>query len=138
MVCGVSHPLVDVLGHCTGRLVQAREQGRGRAQKPRPEAPFDAEEVFAACAAHGVAVEVNSRPERLDPPRRLLRQAIAAGCLLSIDSDAHAPGQLAFLEHGAARAAECGADPDRVVTTWPVERLLAWTADHSLEARPTP
>ena len=76
-----------------------------------------------------------SRPERLDPPRRLLRQAIEAGCLLSIDSDAHAPGQLAFLEHGAARAAECGADPDRVVTTWPVQRLLAWTADHSREAR---
>jgi putative hydrolase len=131
----VANPDVDVLGHCTGRLVRPREQGGGRSQRPRPEAPFDAEEVFAACAAHGVAVEVNSRPERLDPPRRLLRRAVEAGCLLSIDSDAHAPGQLAFLEHGAARAAECGADPDRVVTTWPVERLLAWTADHSSEAR---
>ena len=138
LVTAVSNPHVDVLGHCTGRLVRPREQarpgGRGRQQQPRPEAPFDAEEVFAACAAHGVAVEVNSRPERLDPPRRLLRRAVEAGCLLSIDSDAHAPGQLAFLEHGAARAAECGADPDRIVTTWPVERLLAWTADHSREA----
>ncbi len=131
----VRNPCVDVLGHCTGRLVAPRTRSGGRSQEPRPEAPFDAEAVFAACAEHGVAVEVNSRPDRLDPPRRLLRLAVEAGCLLSIDSDAHAPGQLAFLEHGAARAAECGADPDRIVTAWPVERLRAWTADHAREVR---
>lgn len=120
MLRAVRNPYTDVLGHCTGRLVTG---GRGT----RPESQFDAAAVFAACAETGVAVEVNSRPERLDPPRRLLRQAIEAGCLLSIDTDAHAPGQLDWRVRGAARAAECGADADRVVTSWDVDRLLEWT-----------
>jgi putative hydrolase len=119
MLAAVANPRVDVLGHCTGRLVAG---GRGA----RPEAPFDAEAVFAACARSGVAVEVNSRPERLDPPLRLLRRAVELGCLLSIDTDAHAPGQLAWQAYGAERAARCGADPDQVVTTWDAPRLRAW------------
>ena len=119
MLAAVADPRVDVLGHCTGRLVTG---DRGQ----RAEAPFDAAAVFAACAQRGVAVEVNSRPERLDPPRRLLRQAVEAGCLLSIDTDAHAPGQLGWQHLGAARAAECGASADQVVDTWPLERLRGW------------
>ncbi|MFI1767050.1 PHP domain-containing protein [Streptomyces sp. NPDC020800] len=118
MVAAVRNPHADVLGHCTGRLVA----GRGR-----PESEFDAEAVFAACAESGTAVEINSRPERLDPPRRLLRQAVAAGVLFSIDTDAHAPGQLDWQILGCARAAECGVPAGRVVTTWAAEELLAWT-----------
>jgi putative hydrolase len=110
---------MDVLGHCTGRMVTGKRH--------RPESEFDAERVFAAAAAADVAIEINCRPERLDPPKRLLRLAIEAGCLFSIDSDAHAPGQLDWLPYGCARAAACGIDPDRVVDTWPVDRLLAWT-----------
>ena len=120
MVAAIADPHTDVLGHCTGRLVTG---GRGT----RPESEFDAEIVFAACARFGVAVEVNSRPERLDPPRRLLRQAVAAGCLFSVDTDAHAPGQLDWQPYGCERAAACGVPADRVVDTWPVEQLLAWT-----------
>ena len=127
MVRAVRDPRTDVLGHCTGRYVQPRE-GVGRT---RPESEFDADEVFAACAEAGVAVEVNSRPERLDPPLRLLRRAVEAGCLFSVDTDAHAPGQLDWQERGCARAARCGVPPERVVNTWPVEDLLAWTADHA-------
>ncbi|MGW0392656.1 PHP domain-containing protein [Streptomyces sp. NPDC003042] len=114
----VRNPLMDVLGHCTGRLLT----GRGR-----PESQFDAEAVFAACAESGTAVEVNSRPERLDPPRRLLRQALAAGTLFAIDTDAHAPGQLDWQILGCARAAECGVPAERVVNTWPADDLLDWT-----------
>jgi len=117
MLAAIANPHVDVLGHCTGRRVKGR---------PRPESTFDAAAVFAACAEHGVAVEVNSRPDRLDPPRRLLRQAIEAGCLLSIDTDAHAPGQLDWLHNGCLRAAQCGADPAMIVNTWPADRLLPW------------
>ena len=84
--------------------------------------------MFAACAEHGVAVEINSRPERLDPPRRLLRQAVDAGCLFSIDTDAHAPGQLDWQPYGCARAAECGVPIDRIVNSWPVAKLLDWAA----------
>ncbi|MCD9153454.1 PHP domain-containing protein [Aeromicrobium duanguangcaii] len=119
MVAAVSNPHTDVLGHCTGRLV---EGGRGQ----RRQSQFDAEEVFRACADHGVAVEINSRPERQDPPDELIDLANELGCLFSIDTDAHAPGQLDFLDLGAARAAERGIDPDRIVTTWPLDRLRTW------------
>ncbi|MCX4903207.1 PHP domain-containing protein [Streptomyces sp. NBC_00878] len=118
MVAAVRDPHSDVLGHCTGRLVT----GRGR-----PESEFDADAVFAACAETGTAVEINSRPERLDPPRRLLRRAVGAGVLFSVDTDAHAPGQLDWQAYGCARAEECGVPPERVVTTWAAEELLAWT-----------
>ncbi|MEU6807993.1 PHP domain-containing protein [Streptomyces sp. NPDC046831] len=120
MVAAVRSPHSDVLGHCTGRLLT----GRGR-----PESRFDAGEVFAACAETGTALEINSRPERLDPPRRLLRQAVGAGVLFSVDTDAHAPGQLDWQIHGCARAEECGVPAERVVTTWSQEDLLAWTRE---------
>ncbi len=118
MVTAVSNPHVDVLGHCTGRLVT----GKGR-----PESEFDADLVFRACEAYGVAVEVNSRPERLDPPRRLLQLAVELGCLFSIDTDAHAPGQLEWQAYGAERAATCGVPRELIVNTWSVTDLLAWT-----------
>ena len=120
MLTAVANPHTDVLGHCTGRQVL----GHGRGGKGRPESEFDPEVVFAACAQFDVAVEVNSRPERLDPPKRLLRLAVEAGCLFTIDTDAHAPGQLDWLDTGCARAATCEVPPERVLNTWPVERLL--------------
>ena len=123
MVAAIANPHTDVLGHCTGRNVSPR----GRRGKPRPESAFDAEVVFEACRRFDVAVEINCRPERLDPPRRLLRLAVETGCLFAIDTDAHAPGQLDWRQYGAARAEECGVPADRIVTTWPVEQLLAWT-----------
>ncbi len=122
LVRAIANPHVDVLGHCTGRIVV----GKGR-----PESEFDAEIVFAACQRFGVAVEVNSRPERLDPPKRLLRLAVEAGCRFSIDTDAHAPGQLDWQPYGCVRAAACGVDAATIVNTWPVEDLLAWSGRHS-------
>ena len=119
MLGAVRTPRTNVLGHCTGRLIMG---GRGT----RPQSEFDAAEVFAACAEHEVAVEINSRPERCDPPDDLVAVALEAGCLFSIDSDAHAPGQLDFLAYGAERAERLGVPLDRIVNTWPVDRLLAW------------
>ena len=124
MVTAVANPHTDVLGHCTGRLVTG---GRGT----RGESSFDAEIVFEACKRFGVAVEINSRPERLDPPRRLLRQAVETGCLFSVDTDAHAPGQLDWQPYGCERAEECGVPPERIVNTRPVDDLLAWAARHT-------
>jgi putative hydrolase len=125
MVGAIANPHLDVLGHCTGRLVTG---------KRRPPSDFDAEIVFAACAAFGVAVEINSRPERLDPPKRLLRLAVEGGCLVCIDTDAHAPGQLDWQPYGCDRAARCAVPVESIVNTWAAEELLAWTADHA--ARP--
>ena len=117
MVLAVSSPHVDILGHCTGRLIGKR-----------PPSTFDADYVFAACAQFGTAVEINSRPERLDPPRELLQLAVDYGCWFSIDSDAHATGQLEWQPHGCNRAAECGVQAERIVNTWPADELLAWAA----------
>jgi putative hydrolase len=117
MLTAVANPLVDVLGHCTGRMVTGGRK--------RPESQFDAHAVFAACAEYGVAVEVNCRPERLDPPRHLLRRAVEAGCEFTIDTDAHAPGQLDWLDYGCTRVAECEVPLERIRNTWSAERLLA-------------
>ncbi|MEY9964014.1 putative hydrolase [Streptacidiphilus sp. MAP12-16] len=120
LVAAASDPRVDVLGHCTGRLVTGRT---------RPPSSFDAAEVLAACAEHGTALEINSRPDRLDPPRPLLRQAAAVdGLLFAVDSDAHAPGQLDWQVFGCSRAEECGIGAERVINSWTAPQLLAWAA----------
>jgi putative hydrolase len=108
MIAAVGNPHTDVLGHCTGRLLT----GRGR-----PQSEFDAEAVFSACRDHGVAVEINCRPERQDPPDDLLRLAAEIGCVFAIDTDAHAPGQLDWLDGGCTRAELFGIGPDRVINT---------------------
>jgi len=119
MVAAVENPHTNVLGHCTGRLV---EGSRGT----RDQSSFDATAVFEACAAHEVAVEINARPERCDPPDELVALALECGCLFSIDSDAHAPGQLDFQIYGCARAEQLGVPVERIVNTWDAGRLLAW------------
>ncbi len=116
MLLAVANPHVDILGHCTGRKIGAR-----------PPSEFDADYVFAACAQFNTAVEINCRPERLDPPRELLRLAVEHGCWFSIDTDAHATGQLEWQPHGCDRAAECDVPLDRIINTLPVDDLLAWT-----------
>jgi putative hydrolase len=116
MIAAVRSPHVDILGHCTGRLIDKR-----------PPSVFDADAVFAACAESGTAVEINSRPERLDPPFELLERAIAAGCWFSIDSDAHATGQLEWQPHGCDRAAKVDVPIERIINTRSADDLLAWT-----------
>ncbi len=121
MVAAIANPHVDILGHCTGRILV----GKGR-----PESEFDARMVFAACARFDKAVEINCRPERLDPPRQLLRLAVEMGCRFSIDTDSHAPGQMDWLHYGAARAAECDVPLERVVNTLGADGLIAWADSH--------
>ncbi|MGA3562738.1 PHP domain-containing protein [Melissospora conviva] len=136
MVAAVANPHLDILGHPTGRMVSSRPAGvtgagpRHRA-RTRPPSDFDAEAVFAACAEHDKAVEINSRPERQDPPKRMIRLALEAGCRFAIDTDAHAPGQLDWQVYGCERAALCGVTGEDVVNTWPADRLRDWAAGHS-------
>ena len=119
MLGAIEDPNMDILGHCTGRIVV----GRGR-----PQSEFNHAAVFAACRDNGVAVEINSRPERKDPPRNLIKLAVDIGCRFSIDTDAHAPGQLEWQYIGCDRAAECGVPADRVINTSPAGALLNWSA----------
>ncbi len=117
MLVAIASPHVDILGHCTGRMIGKR-----------PPSEFDSDYVFAACAQFGTAVEINCRPERLDPPRELLDEAIQYGCWFSIDSDAHATGQLEWQPLGCDRAAEREVPIDRIINTLCADDLLAWTA----------
>jgi putative hydrolase len=122
LVMALANPHLDVLGHATGRMKMRK--------RSRPESTFDADLVFAAAARFDKAIEVNARPERADPPKRLLRLAVEAGCRVAIDSDAHAPGQLAWQPFGCERAARCGVEAASVVNAWPADELLAWTRQH--------
>jgi putative hydrolase len=122
MVRAVASPNVDILGHCTGRIIV----GRGR-----PPSTFDAEQVFSVCASTGTAVEINSRPERLDPPEELLDLALSLDCLVTIDTDAHAPGQLEWQYFGCEKAATAEVPADRIMNTRSADELLSWTASHA-------
>ncbi len=123
MLAAIENPHTDILGHCTGRKLV----GRGR----KPSA-FDADKVFRACAATGTAVEINSRPERRDPPPELLDLAVAYECLISIDTDAHAPGQLEWLGLGCEQAAAGSVPAERVVNSWELDQLLSWTSERTV------
>lgn len=107
MVAAIANPATKVLGHCTGKMTTGR--------RVRPPSEFDAGVVFEACREFGVAVEINCRPERQDPPDELMALALEMGCEFSIDTDAHAPGQLAWLPLGAARAAAVGVPVERII-----------------------
>jgi putative hydrolase len=122
MLRAIESPHTDILGHCTGRIL---------AGKGRPQSDFDAEAVFEACARTGTAVEINSRPERLDPPEPLLSLALSLDCVMVVDTDAHAPGQLEWQRNGCEQAARAGVRPERIMNARPIDDFLAWTAGHA-------
>lgn len=117
MVAAVRSPHVDILGHCTGRLIGKR-----------PESTFDAAAVFGACAASRTAVELNCRPERLDPPPELLDLAVQVGCYFSINSDAHATGQLEWQPFGCDLAGARNVPLERIINSWTADELLGWVS----------
>lgn len=121
MVLALANPRVDILGHCTGRKVVGSK---------RPPSVFDAEIVFAACARFDVALEINCRPERQDPPEDLLELAIEWGLNFTIDTDAHAPGQLEWQSYGCNKAARAGIPSERIMNTQPVVDMVAWAGSN--------
>jgi putative hydrolase len=125
MLAAIESPHTDILGHCTGRIIV----GKGR-----PQSTFDAEAVFEACARTGTAVEINSRPERQDPPEDLLRLAVELGCTFTIDTDAHAPGQLEWLGRGCRNAVAADVPFDRVVNRSTADDLVSWASTHGKAA----
>ncbi len=119
LVRAVAHPHVDILGHCTNRKILGNTRLPSR---------FDPDYVFAACARFNTAVEINCRPERQDPPEDLLELALQWDCRLSIDSDAHAPGQLEWINYGCDKAARAGIETDRIINTRSADDLLELVA----------
>ena len=111
----IQNPHVDVIGHPTGRLIPDREGS-----------DLDMEAVFAAAAQSGVAMEINAHPMRLDLNDIHARQAIEMGILLSINTDAHSPGELDLMHFGVATARRGWVEAKHVINTWEPERLLSW------------
>ncbi len=111
----IQNPHVDVIGHPTGRLIPDREG-----------ADLDMEAVFAAAVESGVAMEISAHPERLDLNDIHARQAIELGIPLSINTDAHSPGELDLMHFGIATARRGWVEAKHVINTWEPDRLLDW------------
>ena len=118
LLTAILSPRVHVLAHPRGRKFGARA---GLAV----EWPL----VFEAAAARGVAVEIDGDPSRQDLDHTLARDALAAGCLFALDSDAHAPRELAYADVAMAHARLAGIPAERIINCWPLDRLLAWAQD---------
>ncbi len=117
----VATPGVRVLAHPRGRLFQYRSGVRARWEK-----------VFAACAEHGVAVEINGFPRRQDLDWELARLAVDAGCLFLLASDAHAPAHLQFDAYASAIAVRAGVPPERILNLRRAEVFCHWLEDGTL------
>ena len=115
MLNAIQNPNVDVIGHPTGRLIPDREG-----------ADLDMEAVFTAAAKSGLALEISAHPERLDLNDIHARRAIDLGILLSINTDAHSPGELDLMHFGVSTARRGWVEPQHVINTWDPEKLLDW------------
>ena len=117
MVAAVSTPGVNILGHPRGRMYGSR-----------PGVTADWTAVFKAAKRAHVAIEIDGDPSRQDVDHALARRAVRAGCVFALDSDAHSTPELAYAETAIAHARLAGVPADRVINTWPIDRLLEWAA----------
>ena len=112
MLRAVSHPHVDVIGHPTGRRPGSREG-----------ANYDIEAVFKEAAKHHVALEIDCDPARMDLSPEMARLALELGCSFSLDADAHAPAEFAYVPMGMWMARRAGIPQDRILNFKPLEDL---------------
>lgn len=115
LLSAMSNPHIDIIGHPSGRLLPNREG-----------AELDWDAVLEAARQYGVALEIDSHPQRLDLDEIYARRAGEMGIRISIDSDAHAADQFELLQYGASVARRAWLEAEQVIGTWPVERLRAW------------
>jgi histidinol phosphatase-like PHP family hydrolase len=114
MLRAVSHPHVDVIGHPTGRRPGSREG-----------ANYDFEAVFKEAARHHVALEIDCDPARMDLSPEMARIALELGCNFSLDADAHAPAEFAYVPMGMWMARRAGIPQDRILNFLPLAELTA-------------
>jgi histidinol phosphatase-like PHP family hydrolase len=123
MLAAVQTPGVHILGHPRGRMYGSR-----------PGVAADWDQVFAAAARFGVAIELDGDQSRQDLDYDLARRALASGCRFAVDSDAHATDQWWMAETGLAHARIAGIPAARVINSWPLARLLEWAHSRSRAA----
>ncbi len=117
LLTAIEHPYVNIIGHPTTRIL-------GR----RPPVDFDADAVFAAAARTHTALEINAFPDRLDLSDELVSRARELGVVFAIDTDAHAVPHLDYIRYGVAVAQRGWVSADKVINTWPLDRLRAFLA----------
>jgi len=120
MLAAIRNPHVDIIGHLTGRMIGTRDA-----------ADLDLEAVFLAAAEQGVALEINSHPERLDLNDVHARRASEVGCLLAVNTDAHRPEHFGLRSYGIGIARRAWVTRANVVNAWEVEQVLRWAAGHA-------
>ncbi|MCC6322201.1 MAG: DNA polymerase/3'-5' exonuclease PolX [Phycisphaerales bacterium] len=111
----IEHPMVHIIGHPTGRLINRRA---GLAP--------DMAELFAAAKAHNVAMEINAHWMRLDLRDHHVRAAVEAGCLIAIDCDVHAVDDFDCLRYGVMTGRRGWLPPEQCINTWDKKKLHAW------------
>ncbi len=124
MLAAIAHPSVRILAHPRGRITGSRAGVL---------ANWSA--VFADAAQRGIAIEIDGDPARQDLDYTLAAQAVDAGCLFALDSDAHTTEQLSYAETAVAHARLAGIPADSIVNCWPLDRLLSWLSNPSSERR---
>jgi putative hydrolase len=114
MLRAVANPHVDVVGHPTGRRPGSREGAK-----------YDFELVFREAAKHGVALEIDCDPARMDLSPEMARLALECGCNFTLDADAHGPEQLAYVPMGAWMARRAGIPQDRILNFLDIDALTS-------------
>jgi len=114
----VKNPFVTILGHMTGRQLLRR-----------PGYEVDIEKILKACAKHGVAVEINSNPWRLDLDWRWYQRAIELGCMFSIDPDAHSTSEIDLVRWGVGIARKGALSPGNILNCRDLQSFAAWLHD---------
>ena len=115
----IRSPHVDVIAHPAGRML---------GERARDDLELAWDELFAAAAQTGTLLEIDGSDHRLDLAPERARRAVEAGCLLTIDSDAHRTEELAGIRWGVAQARRAWVEPAVVANTWSRAALLAWVA----------
>jgi DNA polymerase (family 10) len=111
----IHSPHVDIVAHPAGRMIQTRD-----------DLDLDWDTVFAEAARTGTALEMNGSPHRLDLSVERARRALAAGCVLTIDSDAHKTAELDFVRWGISQARRAWVEPANVLNARSRDELMAW------------
>jgi DNA polymerase (family X) len=118
MLAAIENPYTQIIGHPTGRLLLRRD-----------ELPYDIEKVLDACAKHGVAMECNAYPDRLDLKDVYLRMCKGKGVKVVISTDSHSTGNLKFIRYGVTMARRGWLEKKDVINTLPMKEFLAALRD---------
>lgn len=113
----LENPHVDIIAHPSGRLIERREGG-----------DFDWDRVFNVAAKTGTALEINADPARLDLDPNLAQRASVAGCLITVNCDAHSPTGFSAMDFGVAMARKAWLKPEQILNCWPRQQVLDWLA----------